>query len=118
MARPPRPIDYAVVEKLAFIDATEREIAIFLGFTEDHFTRRKKRDAELCLALEKGRENGKLSLRRWQSRRAQAGSDTMLIWLGKQRLGQRDKNETEHKLDSPLEELVRRFVEKTTAGGN
>jgi hypothetical protein len=36
------------------------------------------------------------SLRRKQVERALAGSDTMLIWLGKQRLGQNEKTETDH----------------------
>jgi hypothetical protein len=49
-----------------------------------------EQDKELNDAIEKGRGMGKVTLRRLQWDRAQAGSDTMLIWLGKQLLGQRD----------------------------
>jgi hypothetical protein len=55
-------------------------------------------------------EGGKSSLRRWQFKKAQDGSVPMLIWLGKQYLGQRDRTEytenvTSEKLDSLLEQL-------------
>ena len=36
---------------------------------------------------------GKASLRRAQWKAAQDGNPTMLVWLGKQMLGQRDKQE-------------------------
>ena len=38
---------------------------------------------------------GRATLRRLQWQRANGGADTMLIWLGKQMLGQKDKVETE-----------------------
>ena len=44
--------------------------------------------------LKKGRDQGKTSLRRMQWEKAQSGNTTMLIWLGKQMLGQKDKLET------------------------
>jgi len=37
--------------------------------------------------------NLKVSLRRWQVRKARQGNVQMLIWLGKQLLGQRDKHD-------------------------
>jgi hypothetical protein len=42
-------------------------------------------------AWESGREIGKASLRRTQIAVAQQGNPTMLIWLGKQMLNQKDK---------------------------
>ena len=54
-----------------------------------------KRDPELQRAIDEGRDQGRATLRRLQWQRAHAGSDTMLIWLGKQMLGQRDKAELE-----------------------
>jgi hypothetical protein len=38
-------------------------------------------------------EEGRMSLRRLQWKKAQEGNTTMLIWLGKQYLGQSDKQE-------------------------
>lgn len=47
-------------------------------------------------AWEHGRALGMLSLRRKQSEMAQEGNVTMLIWLGKQLLGQKDSTSIEH----------------------
>lgn len=43
--------------------------------------------------IKKGRERGKSSLRRKQFEMAMNGNVTMLIWLGKQHLGQTEKVE-------------------------
>lgn len=40
-----------------------------------------------------GMDKGRMSLRRHQWRALEEGNSTMLVWLGKQYLGQRDKNE-------------------------
>jgi hypothetical protein len=47
------------------------------------------------LCFDETRASGRATLRRLQWQRANGGSDTMLIWLGKQMLGQKDKVETE-----------------------
>lgn len=44
---------------------------------------------------QKGREQGKQILRSLQNKAASNGNVTMLIWLGKQYLGQRETPETE-----------------------
>lgn len=41
--------------------------------------------------IKRGRENGKASLRRMQYLAAQKGNIAMMIWLGKQLLGQRER---------------------------
>ena len=97
MARPPTPIDYALVERLAHIHCTDEEIATLIGMTEDGFRRRKNRDKELVGALEKGRKGGKMSLRRMQWKSAEGGNVTAQIWLGKQLLGQKDKTEQDNR---------------------
>ena len=91
--RPPTPIDYETVEKLAMMQATLDEIASFIGFSREGLRKRRAWDDELVAALEKGQDKGKISLRRLQWEQAQQGDRTMLIWLGKQILGQRDKHE-------------------------
>lgn len=86
MARPKKEIDYDLVNKLAEIQCTQEEIANILDIS----VRTLQRDKEFCRIFNMSRENGKMSLKRWQFKRAEQGSDRMLIWLGKQYLGQRD----------------------------
>lgn len=100
--RPPIPIDYEVVRRLATIQCTDAEIAAMVEMTPEGFCKRKQRDNELLQAIEKGREQGKMSIRRMQYRAAEKGNATMLIWLGKQFLGQRDQREITGADGSPL----------------
>ena len=86
--RPKKEIDYTTVEKLANIQCTQDEIASFLGIS----TRTLQRDDQFMELFNRGRENGKMSLRRMQWKHAEK-SVPMAIWLGKQDLGQRDKVE-------------------------
>jgi hypothetical protein len=89
-------LDLNVVEDLAKIHCTEAEIAAFFGVSPELLRRRKHTDPEFCGALEKGRDQGKTSLRRLQWKAAMGGNITMLIWLGKQLLGQTDRHGIEH----------------------
>lgn len=89
--RPKKVIDYETVEKLASIMCTQEEIASFLDIS----TRTLQRDKEFCRIYKKGLESGKMSLRRSQFKMAQTNT-TMAIWLGKQYLGQTDKNEVKN----------------------
>ena len=88
MARPKKQIDGALVEKMASWGCKTVEIAEHFSCSDQTIT------ANYLAELTKGRTALKTNLRQWQLRRAQAGSDTMLIWLGKQLLGQSDKLES------------------------
>ncbi len=101
MPRTARKLDYETIRKLASIGCTDREIAAVIDYTHEWVCKRKKKDAELAAAIEKGREAGKASLRRVQWQKAQEGNPTMLIWLGKQMLGQRDRVEHSDAGDKP-----------------
>ena len=87
--RPRIEIDYDAVEKLANLQCTQAEIAAWLGCSVDTLLR----DEKFCEIYKSGLENGKMSLRRHQWRALEEGNTTMLVWLGKQYLGQREKNE-------------------------
>ena len=88
MARPKKyNIDTDQVEKLAGLGCTNIEISSFFGCTDSLI---RKNYSEYVL---KGKENGKIRLRQWQMKSAQKGNVAMLIWLGKQMLGQSDKHE-------------------------
>lgn len=73
---------------MALIGCTVSEIAAVAGVSKDTI----ERNFAAQLAL--GRERGKRSLRRMQWKSAKSGNVKMLIWLGKQLLGQSDKVHT------------------------
>lgn len=82
-----------LVENLARIGCTEEEIATILEASVD--TLMNKNNKELFReAIKKGQAECKQSLRRLQFKAAQNGNVTMLIWLGKQLLGQSEKIDT------------------------
>jgi hypothetical protein len=97
--RRPTPIDYNEVYKLAGIQATDEEIAAWIGMTAEGFRKRKLKDKELQDIMFRGRGKGRASLRRSQWTLAQAGNATMNIWLGKQMLGQRDKQDISQEIN-------------------
>ena len=88
MARPKKyNIDPKQVEQLAGFGCSNTEIASFFGCDESLIRK------SYSTNVEKGKENGKIRLRQWQMKSAQKGNVAMLIWLGKQMLGQSDKQE-------------------------
>ena len=90
MARPKKyDIDTEQVEKLSGMGCTNIEIASFFGCDESLI---RKSYSEFLI---KGRDKGKIRLRQWQMKAAERGNISMLIWLGKQMLGQTDKAEIE-----------------------
>ena len=84
--RPKKTIDYELVEKLAHIQCTQDEVANILNITRATLAK----DEVFIQTYKKGLENGKTSLRRFQWKAAEKGNTTMLIWLGKQYLGQKE----------------------------
>lgn len=72
------------VEELASLGCNDRDIANFFGIAEN--TLRYNFSDNLV----KGREDLKVSLRRAQIKLALSGNAVMLIWLGKNLLGQSD----------------------------
>ena len=82
-------LDPNIISGLAEIHCTVQEIAFVLKCSKDTLER------NYMQAIEIGRANGKSSLRRRQWELAQTGNATMLIWLGKQILQQRDKSPEE-----------------------
>jgi hypothetical protein len=89
--RPLAVVDAKLVENLAGIGCPNSEIASIVGVSVDTLARRFAED------IDKGRNGGKTRLRKKQIELALAGNVTMLIWLGKQLLGQSDQisNHTE-----------------------
>lgn len=101
MARPLKEINWQEVDKLCSIQCSEEEIAQFLGVSIATLYRAAKREHGMSFDeyFAQKRGVGKTSLRRAQWLSAQKGNPTMLIWLGKQYLAQRDKSS--HELSGP-----------------
>jgi len=107
--RPKTKINYAIVEDLANIMCTQTEIASILKVS----VRTLQRDEEFCRIYKMGIDNGKMCLRRAQYKSALSGSNTMLIWLGKQYLGQTDKQEVEATVKGDMfNKAIGKFIEK------
>lgn len=73
------------IEELAAVGCTDNEIAAVARVSERTLQR------HFDTQLKSGRANLRANLRTAQVRRALDGDNTMLIWLGKQYLGQRDQ---------------------------
>lgn len=102
--RPRKEIDLELAEKLANIQCTMAEIAEIVGVHESTLSR----NPEFRKVYKRARERGKASLRRMQWKAAERGKVAILIWLGKQYLGQRDDPVDED--EDGLDELSR-FIE-------
>ena len=85
MARPKLEIDANEVYKLAQLGCPNTEIAAWFGCDQETISRRFRDE------LDKGRSNLRMSLRKWQIEAAKRGNVAMMIWLGKQMLGQSEK---------------------------
>ena len=87
--RPKIQIDAQQVEQLAAMHCTNEDIAAFFGCSRHTIWR------GFATNLALGKHKGRTKLRQLQWKSAEAGNVQMLIWLGKQYLGQKEKAETE-----------------------
>ncbi len=105
MGRPKIEVDLEMVESLARVGCTDEEIAREIGICVASLRNRKK-EQDFLAALKKGRNGAMISIRRAQFiAGVENGNVTMLIWLGKQMLGQRDRHEVEVTDELLLERL-------------
>ena len=88
--RKPLKFDLKDIQKISALHPTDEELAAYLECSVDTITNYKKNDPAFLKAYNGGRGKGKLSLRRKQMSTALEGNTTMLVWMGKQLLGQRD----------------------------
>ncbi len=85
--------DLVELEGLCRLCCTQEELAAYFNVSTETIRRRLNDDPRFRQAYESGRANGKVSLRRIQMGLAEDGNATMAVWLGKQLLGQTDKQE-------------------------
>lgn len=100
------PSTEEAIFRLAEIDCTYAEIAAVLGITVQSLAK------TYTQIIKAGREHGKQSLKRAQFKTALKGNPQMLIWLGKQRLGQRDKVDNSHSIVDPIKAMSQEELER------
>lgn len=115
-----KDFNWATFDNLCGIQCTKREIADVLEVSESTIERAVKRKFNMNYDdyYQQKASKGRISLRRKQYEVAQSGNVTMLIWLGKQYLGQADKNESTVKMpvmnlsDDEINERLLELTEK------
>lgn len=123
--RPEKTLDWNQLEKLARLPLVAEEIAWVLGVSVDTLSRRLQEQEQITCAeyLEQKRASIRKRLMAKQFDVAMKGNVTMLIWLGKQYLDQKDKAETVTKAEHtfpqvPADELQIRLEAIRKPNGN
>lgn len=116
MARPRVEISEDQFKKLCGIQCTLQEIAGFFDCSEDTIENWCKRTFKEGFSdcYKKYSQDGRISLRREQYKLAMKGNCSMLIWLGKQYLGQSEKIDANVKDDHKKE--MAEFMEAIKGG--
>jgi hypothetical protein len=100
------------IDNLCAIQCTGEEIASVLEIDYDTLNARLKDHYGMNFSeyFEQKSGKGKASLRRKQFQLAESGNATMLVWLGKQWLNQKDRSEidTNYQTDK-LDMLIKQF---------
>jgi len=94
--RPLFQINWDTVDSMCAIQCTGEEIAGVLGCSYNTLFRACEKEHSCTFEeyFDQKKSNGRMSLRRKQYSTAMEGNPTMLVWLGKNWLGQTDKIET------------------------
>ena len=105
-----------LIEDLARVACTDVEIASVMGVSIDTLQSYDNLEP-FTECRQKGKEMGKASLRRKQYEVAMKGNTTMLVWLGKQYLDQRERIEASVGTDDEKIREMQEFI-KTVKGEN
>lgn len=105
--RPRFVINYVTLKELCELHCTGEETASVLGCDYDTLNANLARNGEGGYSeyFKRNSAEGRVSLRRRQFKSAVEGNVTMLIWLGKQHLGQQDKISTETLDKTPQKDI-------------
>jgi len=94
-----KTINFEHVAKLAALGSSDKEMARFFEVSFEAWCQAKERCAALSSTIQKNYDETCRRLRRKQMELAESGDKTMLIWLGKNMLGQSDVNTAKLKAD-------------------
>mgnify|MGYP003288016460 CR=1 FL=1 len=103
------------IEDLSGYMCTREEIAAFLGCQPNTLVNEENKEL-FEETFKRGQENCKASLRRKQFEVGMKGHAVMLIWLGKQYLGQAEKLEAAVANDDEKLEEMKKFMETVKYG--
>ena len=105
VGRPLAPINWKQVDNMCAIRCTGEEQASILDIDYDTLDSACKREKNCSFSeyFAQKSANGSMSLRRKQYTQAMEGNTTMLVWLGKNWLGQTDKQEVTAKISEITE---------------
>lgn len=108
--RPRKEVDWNLIDDLCSIHCTGEEIAAILKVDYDTLNARCKEQHGEGFSdyYKKACVDGKRSLRRKQFEQAMSGNVPMLIWLGKNILGQADTPQVESKDIPPIQIFLNR----------
>ncbi len=109
MGRPVKGINLVELDKLCALQCSEAEIAGWFNVSVDTIERRVLEKTGMGFAeyFKQKRGQGKIPIRRKQMQLALGGNVTMLIWLGKQYLEQKDTQVIEHSgAVDPVQEMT------------
>ena len=105
--------DIKTVETFGKIRASFELMGEHFGCSSKTIQRRMQDpESDFCLAYKKGFSETKAALAKKQIEVALGGNTTMLIWLGKQYLGQKDKEVHEHEIKGTFEDFLRESFRK------
>lgn len=106
MGRPRIEIDREDFEKLCGFMCTKREISSWFNVSDDTIERwcKKTYGQTFAVIYEQKADQGRISLRRTQFKKALDGNIPLLIWLGKQYLGQAEK--VEEKVEQEVKQEI------------
>jgi hypothetical protein len=92
MSRPEKEIDWVLVDKLLIAGCTGTEICSHFDMHHDTFYRRveQKYGTSFTYYQQEKRQRGDSLLRAKQYEKAIQGDNTMLVWLGKNRMKQKE----------------------------
>lgn len=106
--RPKANIDWNKVDRLLEAGCLTTEIAAHFGIARDSLYKRCRADhnCDFSTYSQQKKAKGESLLRAVQFKSAMDGNTTMQVWLGKQRLGQRDKPKEEQENDEFVKKLA------------
>lgn len=119
VGRPRKEVDLKLAADLVRIQCTADEVCGVLDVSPDTLDRRLKEAGWNNFAdfYERHAAEGRASLRRDQFKAARKGNSSVLIWLGRQYLGQTDRREISGPDGGPIESRVettgKRFEDMT-----
>jgi hypothetical protein len=108
MSRPEKPIDWEKVDALLLAGCLGTEIAAYFDMHHETFYNRIQDKYKMGFTAYSSQKkmHGDSLLRHAQYKKALKGDNTMMIWLGKNRMGQKEHQDSSPPNENSLNELL------------